>query len=68
MCPAANLIITRILGPATQHCGLGISMPPGAMRGLSFDIKKKNNNLVELIENIYSVAEHACASQPVALT
>lgn len=66
MCPAANPIITRILGPTTQHCGLGISMPHETVCGLSFDIEKKKQNLVELIENIYSTAEHACGSQPVA--
>lgn len=66
MCPAADPIITRILGPTTLHCGFGISVPRETMCGLSFDIEKKNNNLVELIENIYSVAEHACGSQPVA--
>lgn len=41
MCPVANPIITRILGPTTQHCGLGISMPRETVCGLSFDIEKK---------------------------
>ena len=45
MCPAANPIITRILGPTTQHCGLGISMPHETVCGLSFDIEKKITTL-----------------------
>lgn len=66
MCPAANPIITRILGPTTRHRGFGISMPRETVCGLSFDIEKKNNNLVELIENIHSVTERARGSRPVA--
>ena len=41
MRPAANPIITWILGPTTQDCGLGISVPQETMCGLSFDIEKK---------------------------
>ena len=65
MCPVANPIITWILGPTTQHCGFGISVPPETVCGLSFDIEK-NNNLVALIENIYHVAGCTCGSQPMA--
>lgn len=42
-------------------------MPRETVCGLSFDIEK-NNNLVELIENIHSVTERACVSQRVAPT
>lgn len=45
MCPVANPIITWILGPTTQHCGLGISVPHETMCGLSFDIEKKITTL-----------------------
>lgn len=45
MCPAANPIITRILGPTTQHRGSGISLPRETVCGLSFDIEKKITTL-----------------------
>lgn len=41
MCPAADPIITRILGPTTRHRGFGISVPRETVCGLSLDIEKK---------------------------